>query len=42
MCLTDHPENRIPFIKPEGYNELDYELLFRNFEAGEKNIPWII
>ena len=34
MCLTDVPENRIPFEKPEGYNELDYELLFRNYEAG--------
>lgn len=40
MCLTDHPENRIPFAKPEGYNELEYELLFRNFEAGAKVIPW--
>lgn len=41
MCLTDSPENRIPFFKPGGYNELDYELLLRNFEAGEKAIPWI-
>jgi len=41
MCLTDRPENRIPFDKPKGYNELDYELLFRNFESGEKVIPWI-
>ncbi|MCF8225944.1 MAG: FAD-dependent oxidoreductase [Bacteroidales bacterium] len=41
MCLTDHPENRIPFEKPEGYNELDYELLLRNYEAGYDRIPWI-
>lgn len=41
MCLTDHPDNRIPFEKPEGYNELWYELLFRNYEAGEKAVPWI-
>ena len=41
MCLTDHPENRIPFTKPEGYSELWYELLFRNYEAGYKGIPWI-
>ncbi len=41
MCLTDHPENRIPFEKPENYNELTYELLFRNFEAGENREPWI-
>ncbi|RAV27802.1 FAD-dependent oxidoreductase [Sinomicrobium soli] len=52
MCLTDHPENRIPFQKPPGYDEKDYELLFRNFEArkgalkdmysyGNGIIPWI-
>ncbi len=41
MCLTDHPENRIPFEKPEGYQEINYELLFRNFEAGYDKIPWI-
>lgn len=35
MCLTDHPDNRIPFQKPADYNELDYELLFRNYEAAE-------
>jgi hypothetical protein len=40
MCLTDHPENRLPFVKPAHYRELDYELLFRNFEAGAKMIPW--
>jgi hypothetical protein len=52
MTLTDHPENRIPFEKPESYNELDYELLFRNYEAavgpiekmysyGDPLLPWI-
>jgi hypothetical protein len=41
MCLTDHPENRIPFHKPADYRELDYELLFGNFEAGERGMPWI-
>ena len=41
MCLTDHPENRIPFKKPENYDELNYELLFRNYEAGYNRIPWI-
>ncbi len=40
MCLTDHPENRIPFAKPDGYDPLRYELLLRNFEAGAKIIPW--
>jgi hypothetical protein len=41
MCLTDHPDNRIPFAKPEGYDEQWYELLLRNYEAGEKGLPWI-
>lgn len=41
MCLTDHPDNRIPFAKPEGYNEQWYELLLRNYEAGEGGQPWI-
>ena len=41
MCLTDHPDNRIPFKKPEGYREINYELLFRNYEAGETRLPWI-
>ena len=41
MCLTDDPENRIPFAKPDGYDERDYELLFRNYEAGESRMPWI-
>lgn len=41
MCLTDHLDNRIPFHKPAGYNELWYELLLRNYEAGERGAPWI-
>lgn len=41
MCLTDHDENRIPFHKPEGYNPQWYELLLRNYEAGETGMPWI-
>jgi hypothetical protein len=40
MCLTDHPDNRIPFAKPEGYCESWYELLFRDFEAGLDRVPW--
>ncbi len=34
MCLTDVPENRIPFAKPEGYDARQYELLLRVFNAG--------
>ncbi len=41
MCLTDAPENRVAFAQPEGYDELEYELLFRNFEAGENRVPWL-
>lgn len=28
MCLTDVPENKIDFPKPEGYDEKDYIILF--------------
>lgn len=43
MTLTDHPDNRIPFKKPENYDEVNYELLFRNYEAaaGRTFVPWI-
>ena len=34
MCLTDHPDNRIPFPKPDGYDPKQYELLLRIFAAG--------
>lgn len=34
MCLTNHPENRVPFPKPEGYDANQYALLLRIFEAG--------
>ncbi len=34
MCLTNVPENRVPFPKPEGYDPKQYELLARVLEAG--------
>ncbi len=34
MCLTDAPENRVPFARPEGYDPLQYELLGRYLRAG--------
>ncbi|HWA99210.1 MAG TPA: FAD-dependent oxidoreductase [Pirellulales bacterium] len=34
MCLTNVPENRIPFAKPQGYDPGQYELLARIFAAG--------
>jgi hypothetical protein len=41
MCLTDVAGNQIAIEKPKGYDELRYELLFRNFEAGDTRMPWI-
>lgn len=40
LCATDRPENRRAWPKPEGYDEKQYELLLRNFEAGDMRIPW--
>jgi hypothetical protein len=34
VCLTDHPDNRVPFPRPPGYDPSQYELLLRIFEAG--------
>jgi hypothetical protein len=34
MCLTDHPDNRVPFGRPDNYDPAQYELLVRIFEAG--------
>ena len=34
MCLSSHPDNRVSFEKPEGYDPSQYELLVRVFEAG--------
>jgi len=34
MCLTDHPDNRIPFPKPEEYDPAQYELLARVLNSG--------
>ncbi|MBA2115498.1 FAD-dependent oxidoreductase [Bremerella alba] len=39
MCMSRVPENRVPFRKPEGYDESVYELLFRNYEAGDPRLP---
>jgi len=34
VCLSDHPDNRIPFPRPAGYDPGQYELLVRIFDAG--------
>ncbi len=38
MCLTNHPDNRVPFPKPEGYDPLQYELLLRALLAGSRHV----
>ena len=42
LCVTDDPDNRIPFEKPDGYRELDHELLIRVFESGDVRLPILI
>ncbi|MBT5815411.1 MAG: FAD-dependent oxidoreductase [Opitutales bacterium] len=37
MCLSSHPDNRVPFEKPEGYNSEQYELLIRVFDTGRSD-----
>ncbi|MDW7690361.1 FAD-dependent oxidoreductase [Flammeovirgaceae bacterium SG7u.111] len=38
MCLTQHPDNRIAFAKPEGYDPAQYELLARVFDSGWREL----
>jgi hypothetical protein len=38
MCLTDHPDNRVPLAKPPGYDAGRYELLARTFAAGWREV----
>lgn len=38
LCLTDHPDNRVPFPKPAGYDAERYELLLRILDAGWREI----
>ena len=37
MCLSNHPDNRLAFQKPEGYDSMQYELLLRVFNTGRKD-----
>src|SRR6185295_2196503 len=39
VCLTDIPDNRVPFAKPENYNPLDYELLARHIATMKDVAP---
>lgn len=40
LCMTDVPENRIPFPKPDDYDPRKYELLLRYFES-VKTFPYV-
>jgi hypothetical protein len=34
LCMTNHPDNRVPFPKPTNYDPARYELLSRVFDSG--------
>ncbi|MBN1791375.1 MAG: FAD-dependent oxidoreductase [Bacteroidales bacterium] len=34
LCMSNHPDNRVPFPKPDDYEPARYELLLRVFNAG--------
>jgi hypothetical protein len=34
MCLSNHPQNRVPFARPVDYDSTQYELLVRVFNSG--------
>lgn len=38
MCLSNNPDNRVTFPKPEGYDPGQYELLARIFQAGWREL----
>ncbi len=42
VCLTTDPALRIPIEKPEGYREIEHELLLRNFDAGDPRLPALV
>ena len=37
MCMTNHPENSVPFPKPDNYDASKYELLLREFNTGRND-----
>jgi len=40
LCMSNVPQNSVPFPRPANYDELRYELLLRNFEAGDLRLPF--
>ncbi len=39
LCMTTAKGNQLPIEKPEGYNELDHEMLLRYAESGKYHRP---
>jgi choline dehydrogenase-like flavoprotein len=39
LCMSNVAAGRVPFPKPADYDESKYELLLRNFEAGDLRLP---
>lgn len=37
LCMTDHPENRIPFPRPTNYDASRYQLLTRVYQNGRRD-----
>ena len=38
MCLSNHPDNRVAFPRPAGYDSTQYELLARVFDSGWRDV----
>ena len=38
VCLTDAPDNRVTIEQPDGYDEADYEMLFRAIDDGFRGL----
>lgn len=38
LCMSNHPDNRVPFPKPPGYDAGEYELMARIFAAGWRDV----
>lgn len=37
LCMTNHPENKVPFSKPNNYDASQYSLLLRSLQTGRKD-----
>lgn len=42
LCLTRDPTHLVNITKPEGYREIDHELVLRNFEANDTRLPALV